>query len=266
MDKRKITESAIDLIDVEYVKNAAVSLDARQKKATVQRKIFQIMMGIAAVVVLLILSIGILQTIDHGNKTPQEADSYAPSSKEKEQTESGPEETTVTAESQTAEELAISTEIRVNRISSEMSAGYRYYSESIYDFIPQSLAELSAYFGKDLTGISFLQGYNILHTTEFIYTKDEGKLVFDISHVVYEGASKTITISMSKMMKPHDCFYLYDEDQYSIIEGMQVLIGENAKGTHVVADFETDEVFYRVQMDGIIDLDLLAKCISELIR
>ena len=60
MDKRRITESAIDLIDVEYVKNAAVSLDARQKKATVQRKVFQIMMGIAAVVVLLILLVGIL--------------------------------------------------------------------------------------------------------------------------------------------------------------------------------------------------------------
>ena len=266
MDKRRITESAIDLIDVEYVKNATVSLDARQKKATVQRKIFQIMMGIAALVVLLILSFGILHNMENGNKTPQEADSYAHSSKERERTKSGPEETTVTAESQTTDEPTISAEIRVNRILSKMNTGYRYYPESIYDFIPQSLAELSAYFGKDLTKISYLQNYSILHTTEFIYTKTEGKLVFDISHVVYEGASKTITISMSKMMKPYDCFYLYDEDKYSIIEGLQVLIGENAEGTHVVADFETDEVFYRVQMDGIIDLDLLAKCISELIR
>ena len=266
MNKNRIVENAIDLIDTEYIKNAVLSLDARQKKATVQRKIFQIMMGIAAVVVLLILSFGILHNMENGNKTPQEADSYAPSSEGKERTESGSEETTVTSESQTAEEPAKSAEIRVNRISSEMSAGYRYYSESIYDFIPQSLAELSAYFGKDLTGISFLQGYNILHTTEFIYTKDEGKLVFDVSHVVYEGAPKTITISMSKMMKPYDCFYLYDEDQYSIIEGMQVLIGENAEGTHVVADFETGGTFYRVQMDGNIDLNLLVKCIAELVR
>lgn len=266
MDKRKITESAIDLIDVEYVKNATVSLDARQKKATVQRKIFQIMMGIAAVVVLLILSVGILHNMENGNKTPQEADSYAPSSKEKEQTESGSEETTVTSESHTAEEPAISAEIKVNRILSEMDAAYRYYSESIHDFIPQSLAELSAYFGKDLTGISFLQGYNILHTTEFIYTKDEGKLVFDVSNVVYEGGANTITVSMSKIMKPYHSLYLYEENQYSVIDGLQVLIGENTEGTHVVADFETGGIFYRVQMDGNIDLNLMVKCIAELVR
>ena len=266
MDKRKITESAIDLIDVEYVKNATVSLDARQKKATVQRRIFQIMMGIAAVVVLLILSFGILHNMENGNKTPQEADSYAPSSKEKERTESGSEETTVTSESQTAEEPAISAEIRVNRISSEISAGYRYYSESIHDFIPQSLAELSAYFGKDLIGISCLQGYNILHTTEFIYTKDEGKLVFDVSNVVYEGGANTITVSMSKIMKPYHSFYLYEENQYSVIDGLQVLIGENTEGTHVVADFEMGGIFYRVQMDGNIDMNLLVKCIAELVR
>ena len=281
MKKNKIVENAIELIDPEYVKNAVLSLDARQNKKVVGPKRYYIVVAIAAAILLAFGSAWILHSVRNGDPEPSENASHIPSSKETEfvadsstdplsketeRTASDSETTSAIKETEDMEGPTLSAEIKVNWIRSEMNAGYRYYSASIYDFIPKSLDELSAYFGKDLTKIPSTQNYNILHTTEFIYTKDERMLVFDVSHIVYEGDSNTISVSMSRMMRPYDCFYLYDNEQYSIIGGLRVLIGENVEGTHALADFETGGIFYRIQMNGTIDLNLLVRCITELVR
>ena len=161
----------------------------------------------------------------------------------------------------------MSAEIRVNRILSEMGASFPYYSVYEYKYVPKSFTEISAHFGKDFAGMNSLQGYRTdqNYTTDFIYAKD-GQLVFDVTHLVYENGSNTIIISMSKMMKPYDCLYQYDGEQYSDVNGVKVLVGENASGTHLVADFETGGIFYRIEMEGTVDPDLLVKCIAELIR
>ena len=161
----------------------------------------------------------------------------------------------------------MSAEIRVNRIVSEMSASFPYYSAYEYNYAPKSIAEISAYFGKDLAGMTSLQGYrtNQNYTTDFIYAKD-GQLVFDVTRIVYENGSNTITISMSKTMKPYDCLYQYDGEQYSDMNGVKVLIGENTEGTHAAADFEAGGIFCRVEMKGTVDLNVLVRSISELIR
>ena len=161
----------------------------------------------------------------------------------------------------------MSAEIKVNRIVSEMGASFPYYSVYEYNYVPKSFAEISAYFGKDLVRMTSLQGYrtNQNYTTDFIYAKD-GQLVFDVTRIVYENGSNTITISMSKTMKPYDCLYQYDGEQYSDVNGVKVLIGENTEGTHAAVDFETGGMFCRVQMEGAVDLNRLVKCIAELVK
>jgi hypothetical protein len=158
-------------------------------------------------------------------------------------------------------------EIKVNRILSEMGASFPYYSVYEYNYVPKNLSEISAYFGKDLAGMTSLQGYRTSqnYTTDFIYAKD-GQLVFDVTRMVYENGSNTVTISMSRMTKPYDCLYQYDGEQYSDVNGVKVLIGENAAGTHAAADFETGGILCRVEMEGAVDLNLLVKCIAELIK
>ncbi len=281
MNKNEIIENAIDLIDVEYVKNAVLSLDARQNKRIVSHKRYYVMAVIAAAILLAIGSAWILHSVRNGDLEPSENASYVPASKETEVmadastdpvpaetegTDSNPETTSAIEETKGTEGPVMSADIKVNRIRSEMTASYPYYSKSIYDFKPKSEVELFAYFGKDIIGMSTFQGYERIHTTEFIYTKDEGMLVFDVSHIVYEGDSNTITLSLSKLMKPYDCFYLYDDEQYSVINGLRVLIGENTEGTHIVADFESGGIFFRVQMFGNVDMNKLVRCIAELIQ
>ena len=158
-------------------------------------------------------------------------------------------------------------EIRVDRILSQMGASFPYYSVYEYNYVPKSFAEIAAYFGKDLAGMTSLQGdrTNQNYTTDFIYAKD-GQLVFDVTRIVYENGANTVTISVSKTMKPYDCLYQYVGEQYSDVNGVKVLIGENADGTHLVADFESGSIFCRVEMEGAVDLNLLVKCIAELVR
>ena len=71
---------------------------------------------------------------------------------------------------------------------------------------------------------------------------------------------------MSKSTKPYDCLYTYDREQYSDVEGMRVLVGGSADGTLLSADFESGGIFYRVQMTGAANLNVLAKVIAELVR
>ena len=170
-------------------------------------------------------------------------------------------------ESTSPEGPSMAAEIKVNRILSEMGASFPYYSVYEYNYVPKNLSEISAYFGKDLTGMTSLQGYRTSqnYTTDFIYAKD-GRLVFDVTRIVYENGSNTVTISMSKTIKPYDCLYQYDGEQYSDVNGVKVLIGENAAGTHAAADFETGGILCRVEMEGAVDLNLLVKCIAELIK
>ena len=282
MNKNEIIENAIDLIDVEYVKNAVLSLDARKNKRRVSHKRYYVMAAIAAAILLAIGSAWILHSVRNGDLEPSENASYVPASKETEVmadsstepvptetegTDSNPETTSAIEETKSTEGPVMSADIKVNRILSEMRSAYPYYSEYSYSYVTEDLKAVSDHFGKNLAGLASLQSYSIVagYSTEFIFTKD-GTLVFDVSHIVYENGSNTVTLSMSRVMKPYDCFYQYDHPQYTDISGVQVLLGENADGTYAVADFETGGISCRVEMSGNLDLEFLVKCIAEMIH
>ena len=282
MNKNEIVEKAIDLIDTEYVKNAVLSLDARQNKKVVSSKRYYIVAAIAAALLLAFGSAWILHSVRNGDPEPSGSVSYLPSSKETEfvadsstdplpeeteRTSSDSETTSAIVETEDTEGPVMSADIKVNRILSEVRSAYPYYSEYAYSYVTKDLAAVSEHFGKDLDGLASLQSYrtDAGYSTEFIYAKD-GTLVFDVSHLVYEGGSNTITVSMSRVMRPYDCIYQYDEPQYSTVNGVQVLMGENSDGTHAVADFEAGGISFRVEMSGNIDLEFLAKCIAELVQ
>lgn len=181
-----------------------------------------------------------------------------------------PTETTVTVaptESQSTEGPMEAYNMIANRILSQIGASFPYYSAYEYNYVPKDLTELSAWFGTDFAGMASLKDYQTdrNYKTDFIYAKD-GALVFDAAHIVYRSESDTITISMSKTTKPYDCLYTYDSEQYSDVEGMRVLVGGSADGTLLSADFESGGIFFRVQMTGAADLNVLAKVIAELVR
>lgn len=282
MNKNKIVKNAIELIDPEYVKNAVLSLDARQNKKVVSLKRYYIVAAIAAALLLAFGSAWILHSVRNGDPEPSGNASHIPSSKETEfvadsstdpssketeRTASDSETTSAIEETKDTEGPVMSADIKVNRILSEVRSAYPYYSEYTYSYVTKDLAAVSEHFGKDLVKLATLQSYKSAtdYSTEFIYAKN-GMLVFDVSHLVYEGGSNTITVSMSRVMRPYDCIYQYDEPQYSTVNGVQVLMGENSDGTHAVADFEAGGISFRVEMSGNLDLEFLVKCIAEMIH
>ena len=162
---------------------------------------------------------------------------------------------------------ALTADIRMNRIVSEMSAAMPYYSPEEYDFVPMDLSALSAYFGKDFTGLASLSSYRTDggYAAEVVYAK-EGALVSDIAHIVYENGGNTVTVSLSKKTLPCDCIYRYDSPQETDVNGVPVLFGESADGTLAVADFAAGGIFFRVEMRGTPDPALMAGCAAELAR
>ena len=282
MNKNAIVENAIDLINTEYVKNAVLSLDVRQNKKTDVQRRFYITTAIAAAILLTIVSAGLMYSLKNGNPEPSWNVSNTPVSKnteygedisanplieETERTALESEIASAIAETEDTEEPVMSANIIVNRICSEIHAAFPYYSEYAYSYISKDLKALSDYFGKNFGEMTSLYPYepDAGYSTEFVYTK-EGVLVFDVSHFVYEGDSSTVTISVSRIMKPYDCLYQYDSPRCFDMHGVQILLGINTEGTYAAADFESDGTSFRIEMAGSIDLELLVKCIDELIQ
>ena len=219
-----------------------------------QKNVWAIVVPIAAAAAIVLASVIVLpeKTMPSGSESETETITIT---------------TQAPTESQSTEGPMEAYNMIVNRILSQMGASFPYYSAYEYNYVPKNLTELSAWFGTDFVGMASLKDYQTdrNYKTDFIYAKD-GALVFDAAHIVYRSGSDTITISMSKTTKPYDCLYTYDSEQYSDVEGMRVLVGGCADGTLLSADFESGGIFYRVQMTGAADLNVLAKVIAELVR
>ncbi len=150
----------------------------------------------------------------------------------------------------------------INTVENTVSAAKLNFSEDKYYSEKKTLADVTAYLGKDLSTLKSIlpQGFEFTgrYETNFYYELD-GKLAYDTCAFNFKKDEQWIRIEASKIGAPYDCMYRFDNPTISKINGVDVIMGGIYKDDgsedfeRVFADFSYDAVKYRVTLDSVLN-------------
>lgn len=164
----------------------------------------------------------------------------------------------------------------INEIESKMTASKLNYETDYYTIDSFTEEEMVKYLGKDLRNLTFpnQEGnwkYQSRDGYEVVYEKESGNIANDWSYYNYvREDNRKLLIRAGKVMMPYDCEYMYGSDPKetsfkTATGGMRIVIGgtqrentmsevqvaDNDLYEFLVADFEYDGIYYRVEAENI---------------
>lgn len=149
----------------------------------------------------------------------------------------------------------------INRVEGQIGAAKLNFSTDKYYSEKKTLADVSAYFGRDLSTLEAVmpQGFEFFgsYETNFFYKLD-GELVYDSCVFGYKKDDQQITIKVSKIGVPYDCIYKLKDSTVSNVNGVEVTMGGIYTGDSenfelVFADFSHEGLQYRVTAENVPD-------------
>lgn len=148
----------------------------------------------------------------------------------------------------------------INKVENQVSAAMRNFSTDKYYSEKKTLADITAYFGRDLSKLETVmpQGFEFLgrHETDFFYELD-GDVAYDSCVFGYKKDEQKITIRVSKIGVPYDCVYILNNPTVSNLNGIEVTVGGIYKTDNsgefklVFADFSHGGLQYRVTIENV---------------
>lgn len=157
-------------------------------------------------------------------------------------------------EIQQNEVLDNSTALYFNEVEKISVGSKRYFDPQLHHIENWNLDEISNYFGEDFSKLCFdsLLSLNYVSRDCFpIMLTNDGKIVDDWSHFSYQNDQQVVAISVSKIQPPYDTLYEYHNPQLTIFNTPQgnkeILLGQIKKEKVLIADFQFNRLYYRVQ-------------------
>ncbi|MBE6542596.1 MAG: hypothetical protein E7672_09175 [Ruminococcaceae bacterium] len=160
----------------------------------------------------------------------------------------------------------------INKVENQVSAAMRNFSTDKYYSEKKTLADITAYLGRDLSKLEAVmpQGFEFFgrYETDFFYELD-GDVAYDSCAFGYKKDEQQITIRVSKISLPYDCLYVLNNPTVSNINGVEVTIGGIYKADNsgefelIFADFSHGGLQYRVTIDNVPSDDY--KCLNNIV-
>ncbi len=160
----------------------------------------------------------------------------------------------------------------INMVENQVSAAMRNFSTDKYYSEKKTLADITAYLGRDLSKLEAVmpQGFEFLgrYETDFFYELD-GDVAYDSCAFGYKKDEQQITIRVSKIGLPYDCLYVLNNPTVSNINGVEVTIGGIYKADNsgefelIFADFSHGGLQYRVTIENVPSDDYM--CLNNIV-